>query len=144
MSELKDLIGRHVLDGVYFSSESIPAYEGADYTEDSQVCRFRLNGNVFVAVEDPSDGYRSSMRELRSLGEIALDNMFPPVEVFGLYRSERNRDQSDILELYDLATGKLVLEIGTDATDDYYPSFVASFHPENMAANATPAPEAGR
>jgi hypothetical protein len=135
MSELIELAGRHVLDGVDFSNESIPTYEGSDYTEDSQVCRFRLNGNVFVAMEDPGDGYRSSMRDIRSLGQGVLDNMFPPVEVFALHRKERNRDQCDILEIYDIATGKIVLEIGTDATDDYYPSFVASFHPENMSIN---------
>lgn len=136
MSELRELVGVHVLDGVDFSSEKIPIYEGSDYFEDSQVCRFRLDGNVFLAIEDPSDGYRSCLGELRSLGKIELDNIFPPVEVFCLYRSERNRGQCDILEIYDYATGSLVLEIGTDSTNDYYPSFVASFHPGNMSINA--------
>lgn len=137
MTDLSDLVGKHILDGVDFSNEAVPAYEGADWSEDSQVCRFRLNGNVFMAMEDPGDGYRSSMRDIRSLGDGVLNNMFPPIEVFGLHRKERNRDQCDILELYDITTGKIVLEIGTDATDDYYPSFVASFHPENMSANAS-------
>ncbi len=31
----------------------------------------------------------------------------------------------------------VVLEVGTDNSDDYYPSFVANFQPENMATNAS-------
>lgn len=43
---------------------------------------------------------------------------------------------SDILELIDIANGKVVLACGTRNTDDYYPCYVAGFHPENMACNA--------
>ena len=46
--------------------------------------------------------------------------------------------KTDILELIDVVTGKLVLEVGTDYSDDYYPSFVANFNPEAMALNSKP------
>ena len=39
------------------------------------------------------------------------------------------------LELLDCKTGKTVLEVGTENTDDYYPCFVANWSPENMACN---------
>jgi hypothetical protein len=35
----------------------------------------------------------------------------------------------------DRTTNKLVLEVGTENIDDYYPGFVGRFHPENMAVN---------
>jgi hypothetical protein len=31
--------------------------------------------------------------------------------------------------------GLVILEVGTDNNDDYYPSFVSSWKPENMAVN---------
>jgi hypothetical protein len=136
--ELSDLAGKHLFDGIDFLNVDAEPYEGAGYTEDSQVCRFRLDNTVWVAAEDPSDGYRSSMRDL-SVHQGDVMNAFPAVEVFGIYRNSRDHySRCDILELYDIATGKLVLEVGTDNTDDYYPSFVASFHPENMSVNAEP------
>lgn len=138
--ELNGLAGKHSLDAVDFSTEQVPAYEGADYFEDSQVCRFRLNGTVYVAMEDPSDGYRSSMRNLHTDAAAKMVNVFPSVEVVGRHRElGRYGDQDDILELIDVTTGKVVLEVGTVSVDDYYPSFVASFHPENMASNSVPA-----
>jgi len=139
VSELKDLCGKSMLDGVDFQNVPLPAYDGAAYTEDSQVCRFRLNGTVFLAIEDPNDGYRSSMRELKTDPRGEIGNVFPAIEVVGVYRDRRGSySAADILELIDTTTGKVVLEIGTDNSDDYYPSFVANFQPENMATN-TPA-----
>lgn len=42
----------------------------------------------------------------------------------------------DVLELLDVANGKLILEVGTSNVDDYYPGFVATWTPENMAVNS--------
>lgn len=141
MTELKDLVGLHTLDAVDFETVAVPAYTGADYTEDSSTCRFRLNGEVWAAVEDPGDGYRSNMRELAHVKNAAMSNVFPPVQVFGRYRTtNRYGEQDDVLELLDVKTGNVVLEVGTSNVDDYYPSFVASFHPEHMSVNAEPRP----
>lgn len=133
--ELKDLIGKGVLDAVDFGTESRERWIEGEY-EDCQVCRFRLNGTVYLAVEDPEDGYRSCMQELVVDNDAKLSNVFPMVEVVGVNRTKYEYGgTSDVLELIDTHTGKVVLEVGTENTDDYYPSFVASFHPENMSIN---------
>ncbi len=127
---LEDLVGERVLDAVDYA----PLHDEDGKHEDSQSIRFRLDGKVYVAVEDPSDGYRSCMRDLYESTAL-MTNEFEPVRVVGRYVSSRDGDRSDILELIDVVTGKIVLEVGTDNTDDYYPSFVANFTPENMTVN---------
>ena len=132
--ELKDLVGKHLLDAVDFDNEQIKNW--ARY-EDCQVMRFRLDGKVYSAIEDPDDGYRSSMREL-VVSEPPMKNTFKPVGVVGRHRTAQTGcyRASDVLELIDIETGKIVLIVGTENTDGYYPYYVASFHPENMATNA--------
>lgn len=133
--ELKDLVGEHMLDAVDFSNEQVKTW-GYEF-EACQVMRFRLDGKVYTATEDPNDGYRSSMREI-SVGEWAMKNTFQPVRVVGRHRTVNGYGgSSDVLELIDAGTGKTVVEVGTDDDDDYYPSFVASFRPECMTPNAT-------
>lgn len=132
--ELKDLVGKHILDAVDFTTGKVSTY--GDEFEDAQLCRFRLDGNIYVAIEDPSDGYRSYLGELKIDTENKMFNIFPPISVIGHHRtigSYGNKD--DILELIDETTGKIVLEIGTADIDDYYPGFIASFHPEAMQIN---------
>lgn len=134
MTDLIDLIGKRMLDAVDFSTDRVKQYD--DQYEDCSVCRFRLNGIVYTAIEDPEDGYRSCMASL-DVSDAEMTNVFPPVEVLGKHRTKREFGcVDDVLELVDTVTGKVVLEVGTDNTDDYYPSFVASFHPENMAVNS--------
>ena len=127
--ELKDLIGRHMLDAVDFDSEKIRMW--GDVYEDCEVMRFRLDGKVYTAIEDPEDGYRSSMSEL-TVSDDLMKNSFAPVEVLGRVKGSNGDD--DILELLNVTTGKVIIEVGTDYSDDYYPSpsFVANFQPENI------------
>ncbi|MBD9456011.1 hypothetical protein IB244_31610 [Rhizobium sp. RHZ02] len=136
MSELQDLTGKMMLDAVDFDTQEFELWARSEDMERCSVCRFRLNGTIYVAVEDPSDGYRSSLRELVVQPDATMHNVFPPIEVVGVYRNRKDFGSSDILELIDTANGKTVLEVGTENTGDYYPSFVASFHPENMNANS--------
>jgi hypothetical protein len=107
-----------------------------DQYESCQVMRFRLDGEVYVAVEDPDDGYRSLMKDLTVAEDATMKNVFPPVRVIGRHREKGSyNDVNDILELIDAGTGQLVLEVGTENTDEYYPCFVASFNPEAMTPN---------
>lgn len=132
--ELKDLVGEHLLDAVDFSDEKVKTW-GDEY-EACQVMRFRLDGKCYTATEDPSDGYRSSMRELAVSDDAEMKNVFEPLKVVGRHRTKREYgDEDDVLELIDVVTGKTVIEVGTCSVDDYYPGFVASFHPEAMAHN---------
>lgn len=131
--ELKELTGKKVLDAVDFSAESIKSW--GDSYEDCQVCRFRLDGVVYSAVEDPDDGYRSHMRDLVVNENSTMTNVFEGQEVLCRYRDKSEYDTDDVLELVDTTTGKVVLEVGTRNTDDYYPWFTATFNPEAMAVN---------
>lgn len=59
---LSDLIGKHHLSGVDFGT--IPADLDRYIYEDSETMTFVLDGRAYCIVEDPSDGYRSSMRDI--------------------------------------------------------------------------------
>ena len=129
--ELKDLVGEHLLDAVDFSNEQVKGW-GSEF-ENAQVMRFRLDGIVYTVTEDPSDGYRSSMREITT-GEWRMSNTFSPIRVVGCQRTMYGHGHSaDILELIDVVSGKIVIEVGTMDEEDYYPNFVANFNPEAIA-----------
>jgi hypothetical protein len=130
--KLDDLVGRHSLSGVDFESE--PGDDCNDY-HDSMVCRFVVDDITYAAIEDPSDGYRSAMQDIL-ISKKKIKNKFKPVKVFAhMAHGKYSCDDKYILEIYDEKTGKLVLEMGTDSSDVYYPSFVANFSPENMVCN---------
>ncbi len=134
---LSDLAGVRTLTGCDTSIEKIESYGG--YSQDAQCIRFCLDGVNYTAMEDENDGYRSCLGSLFVGGKVA--NTFPPVKVECKYVARKpvsyrdGFDDCDILECVDVATGRIVLEIGTDNTDDYYPSFVSCFSPENMVTN---------
>jgi hypothetical protein len=130
---LEDLLGEGVLDAVDMYVESRKQY-GSHY-EDCQMVSFRLNDKVYVAIEDPSDGYRSCLEDL-FVSTDPVTNVFPAVRVIGRMKEHSHYGQNEILELVDAVTGGVVLEVGTENSDDYYPGFVGSFSPENMATNA--------
>lgn len=123
--ELSDLVGIHKLSGVDFENVKIEKY---DYFEDAQMMRFKLDNKVYVATEDPNDGYRSCMKEI-ILSKDKIKNKFKPIDVLGIYK--KNEDK-DILKLISIKTGKTIIEVGTDYSDSYYPYFVANFKPENI------------
>lgn len=128
--EVKDLVGLHKLSGVDMSNEKIKE-EWGDSFEDCQVINFILDKKTYTAIEDPSDGYRSSMREIK-LSKVVIENVFKPVKVMGVMRQDTS---DDVIDFFDVKTGKVVLSVGTEDLDDYYPGFVAFFNPENMAIN---------
>jgi hypothetical protein len=132
--QLSDLVGEHILDAVDFEVEKIDDYRG--YLKDCNVMRFRLDGVVYVAVEDPEDGYRSCMRDLKMADPESMRNVFQPVKVLARHRTIGSYgDQDDVLELVDVENWKVILEAGTEALGDYYPGFVARFTPEDMSTN---------
>jgi hypothetical protein len=136
--KLEDLVGLKWLSGVEYDH----------WETDRSAIYFTLNDITYVAMEDDNDGYRSAMEEIKLadnvIDEISdkvirsapkqLQNRFKPVQVLCVMRLY-GRDGCYILDCYDVITGKLVLSIGTDNTDDYYPSFVSDFYPENMVIN---------
>lgn len=117
--ELESLVGKHILSGVDLGTQG-----------EASTIVFLLDGKTYMAVEDPDDGYRSSLGTFE-MTDLVVKNVFEGQEVVGSMSS----GSDTTLELTDAATGKIVLRVGTDNSDDYYPSFVSEFTPENMAAN---------
>lgn len=125
--ELKELAGDHVLTGY-----DTGAYDTGDkYEPTAARARFVLDGVTYEAQEDPDDGYRSHMRELKVSDE-KVANTFPPVRVTCSHRDRGEYDADDVLEIRNAATGAIVLEVGTESVDDYYPSFRNEWHPEAL------------
>jgi len=123
-------IGKHYLSGVERGVEV--ATNGYDF--DADTLSFILDGEVYTVIENPDDGYRSSMRELIK-SDAKISNTFPPIEVLVIEREDSNYESCDILDFIDVITGKIILSIGTDNTDDWYPCFVANWSPEDMCLN---------
>lgn len=109
------------------------------YGDDDAACTicFTLDGHTYMAAEDRQDGYRSSLGSIQVV-ERAIKNTFPACRVkceWPPVDDDWNENTSRVL-FRSVATNKLILEVGTDYSDGYYPSFVASFQPENMDVNA--------
>lgn len=113
------------------------------FTSDANGIALQLDGVSVFIFEDPSDGYRSTaaapMVAACSLYEFGSpEYLHVPVEV---KRWERSDDELsgavEGLQFVDTRNGKVVLTVGTSNTDDYYPSFVCEWRPQNLAENAS-------
>lgn len=124
---LHDLVGKHVLTGVDREIKKI----NKGY-EDCEVIRFCLDGLTYVATEDPIDGYRSMLEDIfiDPNPNHRIKNTFKPVKVIGKMKPNTRHETNDVIEFW--RNDKLILAVGTSNTSDYYPSFVADFHPENI------------
>jgi hypothetical protein len=129
--ELKDLVGEHILSGVDFESSNQQVYN--DLYRDCEIVNFVLDGEVYTAIQDPDDGYRSCMGEIKK-SDVKVSNMFKPCKVIGQMRVS-DLYKCEIIDFVDVYTNKIILSIGTEALDDYYPCWVAEFSPENMVIN---------
>lgn len=110
------LTGEHMLSGVDF----IPG-AGNDPAE----LRFILGDTTYAAIEDPSDGHRSCLKGVFIIKD-KIANTFPPVPVVVAQVNDAYRKISTVTVI---ASGRVVLEFGTDNWDDHYPVFVARFDP---------------
>ena len=120
--ELEDLTGEHILSGVDFVTLCNGENAGTN------AIQFCIDGIVYEATEDPEDDWRSSMGYFGVVDRIACQNSFQGVKVAGIMNY-------DVLSFVDIITGKLVLEVGTDCSDSFYPCCIMYFNPENMSVN---------
>lgn len=124
--EMDWFVGRtYELTGVDYVDNQ-PAFRG-DISAANSIS-FTLNDVTYVATEDPSDGYRSSMDKIQAFGSGLTKNNFEPCTV----ACEREGDE---LIFTDVHTDRPVLRVGTCRNDEYYPSFVANFDPTAMYIN---------
>lgn len=125
---LESLVGLHELSGVSFDDIKANTDLNTSY-DDASRCTFILDGQAYQAIEDPSDGYRSSMNSLLKCNTEDVVTTFPPIKVLGSMRGGND----DVIDFADTRNGKTILSVGTSNTDDYYPSFEANWSPENIA-----------
>lgn len=128
---LNSLKGKHFLSGVDFG-----IHKWKDkYREDSNTMIFILDDITYEAIEDPSDGYRSCLDSLVITNK-KVKNTFTKHEVLCRKKKEDKYANHDTLEFIDVITGEIVLEVGTDNYDDWYPCCVMRWCPENLAINS--------
>lgn len=129
---------RFILSGVDRETQKI--YDNRHDDDDSQVIRFKLDNQIYMAVEDNNDGYRSAM------GRIFISNnpkdeikyKIPDHEVITKMKDDGSYQNNDTLQFIDVLSNEVVLEVGTDNWDDYYPLFMDNWTPENLAINKEP------
>ena len=122
--------GKGILEGVCDYTRKA-RYE---FEDDCNGYIFRLNGQNFAVCENPDDGYRSYC-EIEAT-DLPCKNTFPPQEVFViLYDEVGDYTKNNGILIYNIDDASLILKIGTDAYDDYYPCAKMEFHPENMPIN---------
>lgn len=116
--------GWHELSG-FCDTTARPEYSD----EEVNALIVRIDGMNYLCYEVPSDGYRSHSE--MNPTEQECTNTFPPQRVYVKYYQHRD----DIgLEIYN-PDFELILLIGTDYTDDYYPEARWEWHPENLPIN---------
>ena len=130
--QLEDLKGKHTLSGIEIGSREFD--DGYGYMEERGFVKFVLDGKTYMAVEDPSDGYRSYMEELRVTDEECAVKL-PDISVCCVMKDDSEWGTNDVLEFVDLGNGNIILAIGTQNTDDYYPYCVMEYFPEKMSCN---------
>lgn len=125
--ELKDLVGQHILDCAARTDVRHP------FNADANGIAWSMDEKIYMAFEDANDGYRSSMASLL-VAEGCAYNFWDPDylgkrQVTCRMVTEGYGSAPDVLEVIDVATGHVWLRVGTADTDDYYPWFVAEWHP---------------
>lgn len=112
------------------------------FDDSANGCALTLGGKTVFVFEDPCDGYRSSASEplvtpqsLYSFGA-SPEYLRIPVLVRKLTPTEY-ADEADGIELLDRRNGRTILRLGTNNVDDYYPTFVCEWSPQNLAENVT-------
>ena len=95
---------------------------------------FKLDDEIYEAIEDEGDGYRSYLQEIKPISEEEADQNFiffqNPVDIVKIVDVSNNSFTGyDIVSVED---GHLWLQVGTDNIDDYYPSCVIHYNPRAM------------
>ena len=89
--------------------------------------KFKIDDLVFEALEDPNDGYRSSLGAVVVTDDNGNYHKRPLAKVKMIY----DDSGEDLLhKLIDVDTNHLWLTIGTGEFGDYYPYFMFRFNPD--------------
>lgn len=127
--KLENLCGEHWLSGLEFGTAEVESY--FNDIEETEAIRFTVDNHNYLVLEDPDDGYRSYCSDIFEVDE-SPKFTFPGVRVY-CYMGEET--ESEILIMRDIMTNKVILKIGTDTGDSYYPCCIFDWRPENMSIN---------
>lgn len=126
--------GEHMLSGVSL----ILTDWGYNYVD---AVLLTIDGKNYIALEDPEDGYRSYGVFHQTDRDYHQRNSFPPQKVF-VKNVIENSWVEEMHEVYQYRgieitneAGDLILRVGTDLTDDYYPMACFKYNPENLPIN---------
>lgn len=108
--------------------------------EDVEGVAIRIDGVVYTAYVDPSDGFRSYGYITRAIQGEKLSAVFLPQPVFVQNSEERSQDDNGWPRDYSMLSvynhrDELILCIGTDHSDSYYPRAIFQYNPENLPIN---------
>ncbi|MDE7398956.1 MAG: hypothetical protein K2N06_05445 [Oscillospiraceae bacterium] len=120
---LESLCGEHTFSGCELIEE-----------DGCGVCLFTLDNITYKAIEDPDDGYRSFCNDIQ-ISEQKPNCTFPGIRVLYHMMEDDNWGCNNVLVIRDILNGKIILEVGTKNTGDYYPYCHFHYTPENMACN---------
>lgn len=129
---LKSLAGSHIFTGV--ERGFLKVNKQFSWDQDKNTIRFEIDGQVYEAVENPSDGYRSYMDKL-VISNKQVRNKIPETQVVCVYKDKDDYDDCDLLDFIDCRNGKVFLTIGTKHVHDYYPVCVFEYNPELLSIN---------
>lgn len=125
---LQDLVGEHIMDITPTTDIKHP------FDSDANGIDFSLDGIIYMAFENPDDGYRSYLGALLAFKGEAYSLGWKNYEyvrrkVTCVYRDKSEYGVAELLDIIDVETGKLWVSVGTDNSDDYYPFFVGRITP---------------
>ena len=135
--ELDDFIGKeYLLTGVDKERIPNPNYDEDRYYEDEtlNVIRFVLDDVIYQVEENPDDGWRSSMRDIKVI-DTNIQNRFGSVTVKAQWMAHSDYVENCVVEFVDVLSNKVVLSVGTGNWNDWYPYFVDRWEPQNLYVN---------
>lgn len=132
---IKDILpdGKYLLSGV-------DEYQTTnDFYENINGVVLILNGEKYIMAEDQSDGYRSYGILVKDENVECL-NTFPPQEIVIESKVTKITEHFDsisneMMTIKNPFTNEIIIELGTENMDDYYPMGVFHYHPENLPIN---------
>lgn len=95
---------------------------------------FKLDDEIYEAIEDPDDGYRSYLSEIKPTTDKEADDQLiffqNPIDRVKIVKSTaKDFEGYDIVSVED---EHVWVRVGTDHDDSYYPSCVINYNPREL------------
>lgn len=112
---------------------SNPSLNFEFYGVDVNTFKIGCNGNtyVFEAIENPDDGYRSMMDTIlvRTPQDLIFSDRPIANVVMKFYINQKVDYSFTGFDLIDVKSEEMILRIGTECYDSYYPEFIVTYDP---------------